>query len=102
MPQSASPSERTAVGLRGWIKRLERDARGEMVAIRQPDGSVARFPQSELAAAYLDSVDRAVGRSDPAQPWHPLCAAARNSPDPAWQDSFYACERAEPVEDLSE
>ena len=90
------------MGLRGWIKRLERDARGEMVAIRQPDGSVERFPQSELAPAYLDAFDRAVGRSDPDEPPHQLCAAARNSPDPAWQDSLYASERAEPVEDLSE
>jgi hypothetical protein len=90
------------MGLRGWIKRLERDARGEMVAIRHPDGSVERFPESELAPAYLDAFDRAVGRSDPDEPWHPLCAAARNSPDPTWRDSFYASEWAEPVEDLSE
>ena len=81
------------MGLRGWVKRLERDARGE---------SVERFPQSELASAYLDAFDRAVGRSAPDEPWHPLCAAARNSPDPAWRDSLYASEWAEPVEDLSE
>jgi hypothetical protein len=90
------------MGLRNWVKRLERDARGEMVAISQPDGSVERFPQSELAPAYLDAFDRAVGRSDPAEPWHPLCAAARNSSDPTWRDSLYASEWAEPVEDLSE
>jgi hypothetical protein len=90
------------VGLRDGIKRLERDARGEMVAIRQPEGSVERFPQSELAPAYLESFDRAVGRSAPDEPWHPLCTAARNSPDPAWRDSVFASEWAEPVEDLSE
>ena len=90
------------MGLRGRIKRLERDARGEMVAIGQPDGSVERFPRSELAPAYLNAFDRAVGRSDPDEAWHPLCAAARNSSDPAWRDSFYASEWAGPVEDLSE
>ena len=90
------------MGLRGWIKRLELDARGEMVAIKQPDGSVERFPESELAPAYLDALDRAVGWSDPDEPWHALCAAARNSPDPAWRDSLYASERADSVEDLSE
>ena len=90
------------MGLRGWIKRLEREAQGEMVAIRQPDGSVERFPQSELASAYLDAFDRAVGRSAPDEPWHPLWAGARNSPDPAWRDSLYASEWAEPVEDFSE
>ena len=70
--------------------------------IRQPDGSVERFPQSELASAFLEALDRAVGRSAPDEPWHPLCAAARNSPDPTWRDSLYASEWAEPVEDISE
>jgi hypothetical protein len=73
-----------------------------MVAIRRPDGSVERFRESDLAPAFLDAFDRALGRSDPNEPWHPLCAATRNSPDPAWRDSFYAAEWAEPVEDLSE
>jgi hypothetical protein len=90
------------VGLRGRIKRLERDARGETIEIPQPDGSVERFPQSDLAPAFLDAFDRAVGRSDPDEPWHPLCAAALNSSDPNWRDSFYACEWAEPPCDLSE
>ena len=61
-----------------------------------------RFPQSELAPAFLDAFDRGVGRKAPDEPEHPLCAAARNSPDLAWRDSVYASEWAEPVEDLSE
>jgi hypothetical protein len=92
------------VGLRGWIKRLERDARGEMVAIPQPDGSVARFPEAKLAPAFLDAFDRTVGRSDPSEPLHPLCVAAGNSSDPTWRESFYASGEGQTgeVEDLSE
>jgi hypothetical protein len=88
------------LGLRGWLKRLERDAREEMVEIPQEDGTAARSPKSDLAPAFLDAFERAVGRSG--DPWHPLCTAAHDSPDPAWRDSFYASERGQPVEDLSE
>ena len=83
------------------LRDLERAAREEIVAIPQPDGSVERFPEGDLAPAFLDAVDRAVGRSDPDRPLHPLCMAARNSSDPAWRDSLYASEWAEPTEDLS-
>jgi hypothetical protein len=64
-------------------------------------GSTGRL---ELARAWMSNSpgDRAVGRSDPDEHRHPLCAAARNSPDPTWRDSFYACDWAEPVEDHSE
>jgi hypothetical protein len=90
------------VGLRDRLRRLQKAAEGEMVAIRQRDGSVKRFPTSELAPAFLEAFERAVGRTDADEPWHPLCEAALNSPDPAWRDSFYVSERAEPLEDLSE
>ncbi len=90
------------MGLRGWVKRLERAARDEMVEIPQADGSVKRFPESDLAPAFLDAFDRGVGRSDPDEPEHPLCAAARSSSDPTWRGSVYASEWAEPIEDLSE
>jgi len=36
------------MGLRGRLKRLERDARKEMVEIPQRDGTVKRFPRSAL------------------------------------------------------
>lgn len=93
------------MGLRGRIKHLEREVQGEAVAIRQPDGSVERFPEIELAPAFLDAYDRAVGRSDPDVPRHPLCVAAQNSPDRTWKDSFYAADSegwTDHIEDLSE
>jgi hypothetical protein len=94
-----------SVGLRGRIRRLEREAWGEVAAIRQPDGLVERFPEGELASAFLDAIDWAMGRKSPEEPVHPLCAAARNSSDPAWRELSYAAggqDQAEAVEDLSE
>jgi hypothetical protein len=93
------------VGLRDRLKKLRKAAEREMVAIPQKDGTVKCFPESELAPAFLDAFECAVGRSDLDEPGHPLCAAARNSSDPAWRDSSYATGsegRTEPVEDLSE
>ena len=71
------------------------------MVVPQRDGTVKRFPEGDLAPALLDAFDRAVGRKGPGEPRHPLCAAARNSPDAAWRDSFIASEWAGPVEDLS-
>jgi hypothetical protein len=93
------------LGLRGWLKRLERDAREEMVEIPQQDGTVARFPMSALPEAFINSVERA-GAGEDAPPEHPLSVAARNSSDPKWSGSFYAAgepgEWVRPIEDLSE
>ncbi len=72
------------------------------MTIPQKDGTVKRFPERDLAAAYLDAVDRSIGRSEPEDPEHPICAAARNSSDPEWRDSLFVTEWQEPVEDLSE
>ena len=73
-----------------------------MVVIPQRDGTVAKFPQSEMFPAYLDALDRSLGRSEPEQPEHPICAAARNSSDPQWRDTWLVTDWQEPVEDLSE
>jgi hypothetical protein len=37
--------------VRSWLKRLEREARGEMIEIPQKDGTEARFPTSAYAEA---------------------------------------------------
>jgi len=82
------------MGLRGWIKRLERDAQEEMIEIPQQDGTVKRFPQSagmETLLALIDGHD------------HALAIAARNSSEPKWSGSFYsAFLMDEEIEDLSE
>lgn len=68
------------MGLRARLKRAEREARGEMIEVRQPDGTVKRFPASDGMDALLALID---GRD------HPLAEAVRNSPDPEWERSFY-------------
>jgi hypothetical protein len=57
-----------------------------MVEIEQPDGTYARFPQSELGPAYLVVLDRERGHDVD----HPLARAARNSSDPKWRESVWA------------
>ncbi len=81
------------MGLRDRLRRAERAAQGEEIAILQHDGSVARFPASDGLDALLALVD---GHD------HPLAEACRNSPDPKWARSFYNAFPAEEVEDLSE
>ncbi len=95
------------MGLKDRMRRLERRAEGPLVTIPQQDGTVKRFPESELGPAYVDALDRALGkkglRHEPEQSEHPLCTAARNSSDPEWYDSLYVQERPEQhVPDLSE
>jgi hypothetical protein len=90
--------------VRGWIKRLERDSREEMIEIPQRDGTVARFPVSEAAEAFVNAADR-LGAGEDAPPEHPLSVAARNSSEPGWSESFYAGGGegwTDPIEDLSE
>jgi hypothetical protein len=93
------------VGLRGWLKRLERAAEEEMIVIPQRDGTVKRFPASEGVDAYMNLMER-LGAGEDAPPEHPLIAAVRNSSEPKWAASFYAVndpeELTRPVEDLSE
>ena len=88
------------MSLKRWIRRLEREAEEEIVAIPQSDGTVKRFPQSDLMEAFLSGVDRATGKDVPD---HPLSMAARNSSEAKWRESFYAgSEEIRPVVDLSE
>ena len=75
------------MGLRGRIRRLEQAARGDMVSIPQQDGSVKRFPASELLPAFVNSLER--GRGDLVEP-HPLSIACDNSSDPLWRESAYS------------
>lgn len=93
------------MGLRGWIKRLEREAREEFIEIRQRDGTVKRFPASEGIEAYVNWFDR-FGAGEDASPEHPMLAAIRNTSDPEWQKTFFYVNdpdaHTKPIEDLSE
>jgi hypothetical protein len=87
--------------VRGRLRRLERLAEGNVITIPQRDGTVRRFPEGALKAAYVNAFRRGCGED---LPEHPLSAAARNSPDPQWRDSVVAGPEEVPghVEDLSE
>ncbi len=89
------------MGLRDRLKRLQREARSDIIAIPQPDGPPAKFPASDLEAAFLSNAER-LRRGDDTPP-HPLAVAAAHSTDPKWRDTFFGSfELDEPVEDLSE
>ncbi len=90
------------MSLRGWIKRLERSSKGELVTFPQEDGSIARFHQDDLAEAFLVNQWRIRGEYVPP---HPLTAAAANSSEEVWRKSFFAEATIladEEIEDLSE
>ena len=90
------------MGLKDRLRRLEREAEGEMVFVPQRDGTVKRFPQSALKEAFLQNMKRLRGED---VPHHPLGVAAAESPDPEWSRSFYSAAWTDivaPVEDLSE
>jgi hypothetical protein len=93
------------LGLRGRVKRLERETREEFFEIAQKDGTVARFPKSEGIEAYINWFDR-LGAGDDAPPEHPMLVAVRNTSDPEWQKSVYYVgdpdAHTRPIPDLSE
>ena len=90
------------MGLRDRLRRLEREAEGEMVFVPQPDGTAKRFPQSALQESFVANMKRLRGEDVPP---HPLGVAAAESPDPGWSRSIYSAAWTDivtPVEDLSE
>ena len=92
------------MALRDKLKRLERDARDEMIEIPQTDGTVKRFPQSAGVDAFMNLMDR-LGAGEDAPPEHPLISVARSLSELEWSESFYAAGGAgwtDPIEDLSE
>ena len=88
------------MGLRDKLKRLERSAEKHMVVIPQADGTVKRFPPSDLEAAFINECRRLRGENLPV---HPLTAAAANSSSAEWNRSAFAEMRVVgEIEDLSE
>jgi hypothetical protein len=68
---------------------LAAEAKGEYISIPQSDGPPKRFPKRDLLPAFRNLTERR-GKGADAPPEHPLNTAARNSPDPKWQNSYYA------------
>ena len=93
------------MSIRDRLRRLERDAEGEVVVIPQRDGTVARFPKAALRDSFLNLMAR-LGAGEEATPEHPLIEAVRNSSGPEWSRTVWEAgdpdEWTAPVEDLSE
>ena len=88
------------MALRDRLKRLQRLSEGEMVVIPQVDGSIKRFPPSDLEAAFVNECKRLRGEDLPV---HPLTAAAANSSSAEWNRSAFAeMHVVGEIEDLSE
>ena len=90
------------MGLRDRLRRLEREAEGEVVFVPQGDGAAKRFPQGALRGSFSTNMRRLRGED---VPHHPLGVAAAESPGPEWSRSVYSAAGTEivaSVEDLSE
>ena len=70
------------MGLRGWVRRLERDAEQDMVIFRLKDGTTARFYEDEVFPECFvyetERGNRHFGGEDPG-PAHPFVEALRNA-----------------------
>jgi hypothetical protein len=69
------------MGLRSWVKRLERTSHEDMVEIGQADGSTARFYEGEIVECFLHEHERG-GRNfhgEEPGPAHPFVEALRGA-----------------------
>ena len=91
--------------LKGRLRKLEEELTGEMITIRQRDGTLRRFPPGAGEAALLNFIER-IGAGEDAPAEHPLMETARNSSEPKWAGSFFAVNDpdkwVQSIEDLSE
>jgi hypothetical protein len=100
------------VGLRGGVKRLEREAAEGAVLIRQRDGSVRAFDRMDvMGQMYLTQLDDALGRNEAPRSSSDVLDALENATPESRRaveemstGSFYADLEPStgPVEDLSE
>ncbi len=100
--------------MRGWIKRLEREAVQGAILIRQRDGSVRAFDTLHLMGQmYLARLDAALGRSEAQRRSSDVLDAlegatpeSRRAVEEMSSGGFFADleprEATAPVEDLSE
>ncbi len=94
------------MSLRGRFRRLERAYRGELIAIRQTDGTVKRFPRQALEEALLrnfEFLDACADGEDP-PPLTEFQKALKGADNKEpWHDTFFDFhEHTGAVEDLSE
>ncbi|MDQ3437185.1 MAG: hypothetical protein M3491_07640 [Actinomycetota bacterium] len=69
------------MGLRGWVRRLERASQDTQIKIIQEDGTTARFPMGTAEHAFLHEANRLRALHKGADPGeaHPLTVAKRSA-----------------------
>jgi hypothetical protein len=68
------------MGLRGWIKRLERDAQKDMVILRLRDGGISVFSDLEVfEEMFLCRMDLFRGKARPSEVLDAVRAATKES-----------------------
>ena len=98
------------MGLKGWLKRLEREASEDVVLIRGRDGSVRAFDRMHvMAQMYLARLDAALGEpprsSDVMDALEHATPKSRRLVEEMSRSSFVPGDlepNTSPVEDLSE
>jgi hypothetical protein len=85
------------------VRRLQKLARGDMVAIPLPGGTVEYFHGYEAQDAFSNMMERMRAPEGERPPEHPLLKAARNSTDPKWAETVYSSDESLlAAEDMSE
>ena len=69
------------MGIRSWVKRLERANQDNQLSILQKDGTVVKFPMGTAEHAFLHEANRlrALHRGENPGEAHPLTTAKRNA-----------------------
>jgi hypothetical protein len=69
------------MGIRNWVRRLERATQDNQIKIIQKDGAVVQFPADATFEAFLHEAERLRAihrRQDPGEA-HPLTTARRSA-----------------------
>jgi len=69
------------MGIRNWVRRLERANQDNQITIPQKDGTTARFPADATFEAFLHEAERlrAIHRGEDPGEAHPLTVAKRGA-----------------------
>jgi len=69
------------MGIRNWVRRLERVTQDDQLVILQTDGTVEKFPMGTAESAFLHEAGRlrAIHRGEDKGEAHPLTVAKRNA-----------------------
>jgi hypothetical protein len=69
------------MGIRNWVRRLERATQDDQLVILQTDGTIEKFPMGTAEHAFLHEAERfrAIRRGEDPGEAHPLTTAKRGA-----------------------